>query len=132
MNLTLIIFSIFISYIDLKSHRIPNKIILIALIVFSVLTLLLRGSFYPENAILTLVFSPLLLKLRIGAGDIKLFAMLSAFFLPLSLATAVEFSAAFSIIAALLMVRTVFKQRTLHSNIALAPAICGAFIWCAR
>jgi hypothetical protein len=27
---------------------------------------------------------------------------------------------------------TVIKQRTLYSNIALAPAICAAFIWCAR
>ena len=132
MYLTLISFSIYISYIDLKSHRIPNKIILFALIIFSLLTLLLSGSFYPENAILTLVISPLFLKFKIGAGDIKLFAILSAFFLPLSFATAAEFISVFSIIAALLILISIIKQRTLYSNIALAPAICGAFIWCAR
>ena len=72
-----------------------------------------------------------ILRLKIGGGDIKLFAVLSLFFLPISLDSLFEFVSVFSIIAALLIVFTLLKERTLQSSIALAPAICGAFIWCA-
>ena len=131
MYLSLIVFSIYISYVDLKSHKIRNRTILLALICFASLTLLEDGIFYPQSALLALLCSPLALKFNIGAGDIKLFATLSAFFLPLSFDTTVQFLSGFSAIAALLVVVTIIKARTLQSSIALAPAICGAFIWCA-
>jgi Flp pilus assembly protein protease CpaA len=101
------------------------------LICFATLTLLENGIFYPQSALLALLCSPLALKFKIGAGDIKLFATLSAFFLPLTINTIVEFLSAFSAIAALLVVVSIIKARTLQSSIALAPALCGAFIWCA-
>jgi Flp pilus assembly protein protease CpaA len=128
---SLIVFSIYFSYIDLKSHKIRNRTILLALICFASLTLFESGAFYPQSSLLVLLSSPLALKFKIGAGDVKLFATLSAFFLPLSLNATVQFLSAFSAIAALLMVITIIKARTLQSSIALAPAICGAFIWCA-
>ena len=131
MYLALILFSIYISYFDFKSHKIPNKAILIALIFFASHTLLESGRIYPQSALLTLLSSPLFLKFKIGAGDIKLFAALSTFFLPFSFEMAVAFISAFSAIAALLLVISIIKQRSLQSSIALAPAICGAFIWCA-
>jgi Flp pilus assembly protein protease CpaA len=129
--LSLIVFSIYISCVDLKVHKIRNRTILLALICFASLTLLEDGIFYPKSALLALLCSPLALKFKIGAGDIKLFATLSAFFLPLTINTIVEFLSAFSAIAALLVVVTIIKARTLQSSIALAPALCGAFIWCA-
>ena len=101
------------------------------LIFFASLTLLEGGSFYPQSAFLALLTSPLSLKVKIGAGDIKLFATLSAFFLPFSFDAVVEFTTVFSAIAALFTLLTILKQRSLQSSIALAPAICGAFIWCA-
>ena len=131
MYLSLIVFSIYISYVDLKIHKIRNRTILLAVIYFASLTLLEDGMFYPQSALLALLCSPLALKFKIGAGDIKLFATLSAFFLPLSFNTAVQFLSAFSAIAALLVVITIIRARSLQSSIALAPAICGAFIWCA-
>ena len=131
MYFSLIVFSIYFSYIDLKSHKIRNRTILLALICFASLTLFESGAFYPQSSLLVLLCSPLALKFKIGAGDVKLFATLSAFFLPLSLNATVQFLSAFSAIAALLMVITIIKARTLQSSIALAPAICGAFIWCA-
>lgn len=131
MYIALIFFSIYISYIDLKIHKIQNKAVLLALIFFASLTLLEGGSFYPQSAFLALLTSPLFLKVKIGAGDIKLFATLSAFFLPFSFNAVVEFTTVFSAIAAFFMVITILKQRSLQSSIALAPAICGAFIWCA-
>jgi Flp pilus assembly protein protease CpaA len=129
--LSLIVFSIYFSYVDLRIHKIPNRVILLAMIYFASLTLLEDGIFYPKSALLALLCAPLALKLRIGAGDIKLSATLSAFFLPLSFNMAVQFLSAFSAIAALLVVITIIKARSLQSSIALAPAICGAFIWCA-
>ena len=131
MYIALLFFSIYISYIDLKIHRIQNKAVLLALIFFASLTLLEGGSFYPQSAFLALLTSPLSLKVKIGAGDIKLFATLSAFFLPFSFDAVVEFTTVFSAIAALFTLLTILKQRSLQSSIALAPAICGAFIWCA-
>jgi len=128
---SLVAFSIYFSYVDIKSHKIRNRAILLALICFASLTLFEDGAFYPESALLVLLCAPLALKFKIGAGDIKLFATLSAFFLPLSFHTTVQFLSAFSAIAALLMMITIIKARTLQSSIALAPAICGAFIWCA-
>ena len=131
MYFALVVFSIYFSYIDFKSHKIRNRAILLALIFFAFLTLLEDGAFYPESALLALLCAPLALKFKIGAGDVKLFATLSAFFLPSSLNTTVQFLSAFSAIAALLIVITIIKARTLQSSIALAPAICGAVIWCA-
>ena len=131
MYIALLFFSIYISYIDLKIHKIQNKAVLLALIFFASLTLLEGGSFYPQSAFLSLLTSPLSLKVKIGAGDIKLFATLSAFFLPFSFDAVVEFTTVFSAIAALFTLLTILKQRSLQSSIALAPAICGAFIWCA-
>ena len=131
MYIALLFFSIYISYIDLKIHKIQNKAVLLALIFFASLTLLEGGSFYPQSTFLALLSSPLSLKLKLGAGDIKLFATLSAFFLPFSFNAVVEFTTVFSAIAAFCMVITILKQRSLQSSIALAPAICGAFIWCA-
>jgi Flp pilus assembly protein protease CpaA len=129
--LSLIVFSIYFSYVDLKVHKIRNRTILLALICFASLTLFEDGIFYPQSTLLALLCAPLALKFKIGAGDIKLFAILSAFFLPLSINTIIEFLSAFSAIAALLVVIMIIKARTLQSSIALAPAICGAFIWCA-
>ena len=131
MYLALITFSIYISFIDLNSHKISNKSIFLAFISFSLLTLLQSARVYPATALFTLLSAPFILRFKIGAGDIKLFAVLSLFFLPISLDALFEFVSVFSIIAALLIVFTLLKERTLQSSIALAPAICGAFIWCA-
>ena len=131
MYLGLIFFSIYISFIDLKSHRIPNRAILVALIFFLTLTGLQGRGLYPTSAVISLLAAPILLKFKVGAGDIKLFMILSTFFLPNTFEMAVAFSTAFSAIAALLTLITTVKERTLHSSVALAPAICGAFIWCA-
>ena len=131
MYLSLVVFSIYFSYVDLMCHKIRNRAILLALIFFLSFALLENEIFYPQNVLLVLLCTPLALKFKIGAGDIKLFATLSAFFLPLSVNTTVQFVSAFSAIAALLVVITIIKARTLQSSIALAPAICGAFIWCA-
>ena len=131
MRLALIAFSIYISYIDLKSHRIPNKSLLFASLLFLSLALMQGAPVYPEGAIFFALISPALVKLRVGAGDIKLLILFSLFFLPPALEISIRFLSGFSVIAIFLIVFTLFKEKTLRSSIALAPAICGAVIWSA-
>ena len=131
MHLALISFSIYISYIDLKSHRIPNKSLFCALLFFLSLALIQGAPVYPESAFVSILISPVLIKLRVGAGDIKLLILFSFFFLPPALEISIRFLTALSVIATFLIFFTLFKEKTLRSSIALAPAICGAVIWSA-
>ncbi len=131
MHLALISFSIYISYNDLKSHRIPNKSLFCALLFFLSLALIQGAPVYPESAIVSILISPVLIKLRVGAGDIKLLILFSFFFLPPALEISIRFLTALSVIATFLIFFTLFKEKTLRSSIALAPAICGAVIWSA-
>jgi Flp pilus assembly protein protease CpaA len=67
----------------------------------------------------------------VGAGDIKLLILTAFFYLPPNLAILIRFLSAFSAIAVSLIFFTLFKEKSLQSSIALAPAICGAVIWSA-
>ena len=131
MYLALIGFSIYISCIDLKSHKIGNQTLLLALSTLSTLSIIQGHALHLRIALIILLVSPILLKLSVGAGDIKLSMVFGFFFAPSSLKMVQEFTYVFCAIAAFCMVITILKQRSLQSSIALAPAICGAFIWCA-
>ena len=131
MYLALIGFSIYISYIDLKIHKIRNATLILALSTLSTLSIIHGQSPHLRIALIALLISPILLKLSVGAGDIKLFIVFGIFFAPSSIKMVQEFTFVFSAIAALVTVIDVLKKRSIQANIALAPAICGAFIWCA-
>ena len=131
MYLALIGFSIYISYIDLKIHKIRNRTLLFAFSTLSALSTFQGQIFHLRIVLLILLISPIFLKLGVGAGDIKLSAVFAVFFAPTSLRMALDFTYVFSAIAAFLTLISAFKERSIQSSIALAPAICGAFIWCA-
>jgi Flp pilus assembly protein protease CpaA len=131
VHLALIGFSIYISCIDLKSHKIGNQTLLFALSTLSTLSIIQSQVIHLRIALIILLVSPILLKLSVGAGDIKLFMVLAIFFAPSSLKMVQEFTYVFCAIAALVTVICALKERSIQGNIALAPAICGAFIWCA-
>lgn len=131
MYLALIGFSLYISYIDLKSHRIPNKSLLCALLLFLSIVVAQGAPVYLKSAVISLLISLPLTKLRVGAGDFKLLILMAFFFLPPNLVILIRFLSAFSAIAASLIFVTLFKEKSLQSSIALAPAICGAVIWSA-
>ncbi|MSW53450.1 MAG: hypothetical protein F2819_00005 [Actinobacteria bacterium] len=131
MYLTLIVFSLYFSYIDFIEHKIRNKSLLISFLCFLVISLIQGDALHPTSALVTIALSPILLRFRVGAGDIKLFAVFATFFLPSSLDVALDCIYVFSAIATLFTITTAVLQRSLQSNIALAPAICGAYIWCA-
>ena len=131
MYLALIGFSLYISYIDLKSHRIPNKSLLCALLLFLSIAIVQGAPVYLKSAVISLLISLPLIKLRVGAGDFKLLILMAFFFLPPNLVILIRVLSAFSAIATSLIFVTLFKEKSLQSSIALAPAICGAVIWSA-
>jgi PTH1 family peptidyl-tRNA hydrolase len=72
------------------------------------------------------------LRIGIGAGDIKLLSVLAFFFAPLTWDLASRFLLSFTLISATLLIIALVRSRSFAGSIALAPAICGAVIWCAR
>ena len=131
MYLALIGFSIYISYIDLKMHKIRNQTLILSLLTLLTLSIIQGQVFHLRIALIALLISPFFLKLSVGAGDVKLFIVFAIFFAPSSLKMVQEFTYVFCAIAGLITVIDVLKKRSIQANIALAPAICGAFIWCA-
>lgn len=119
-----LLISILISYIDLRSHRIPNCL---NLALFSVLLFdMHRNPWRSSFALLTAVLLISIL-CRIGGGDIKLFGVL--------VVTQGRYVASFDylrgvLIATFLMVMvTVAYRRSLQGSIALAPVILAPFLW---
>ncbi len=132
MFLTLLGFSIYISLVDLKQHRISNRSLLTGTIAFALFALLEERTLYWSSSLLTLAFAPVAFKAKIGAGDIKLTSLLALFFLPLEHSILVDALICFVVISSAFLIFNIAKENSLKSSIALAPAICGAVIWCAR
>jgi hypothetical protein len=61
-----------------------------------------------------------------------LLIVLTFFFVPCSWQVAAEFLLSFSFICLALLAERLVRSHSLAGSIALAPAICGAVIWCAR
>ena len=72
------------------------------------------------------------MRFGLGAGDVKLAALLALFFLPLEVSRLSDFIEGFILGSVLLLIGHLISRRSLADPIALAPAICAAFIWCAR
>ena len=128
----LILISIYISFEDVRHHRISNRVLSIAILLLLSLSVATQRSMYPITALAVLILAPLILRAGIGAGDIKLLAVLAFFFIPFSWDMASEFLLSFTLISATLLVIALVRRHSFAGSIALAPAICGAVIWCAR
>jgi Flp pilus assembly protein protease CpaA len=132
MFTALIVISLYISAVDFREHRIANRALGVAFLILLSLSSHSNSGLYPITGLFVLIFTPLILFSGIGAGDIKLLAMLSFFFIPLTWQAAATFLLAFSLIATALLAYQLGKTRSFSGSVALAPAICGAVIWCAR
>ena len=128
----LILISIYISFEDVRHHRISNRVLAISFLFLLSLSLVTQRSMNPITALAVLILAPLILRAGIGAGDIKLLAVLAFFFMQLSWNMASDFLLSFALIAAILLVIALVRRGSFSGSIALAPAICGAVIWCAR
>ena len=81
----LLIASVYISIVDLASHRIRNRTLIVVGIGLSAITLIVNGQFYLLSSLATLLFGSLAISCGLGAGDVKLATLLSLFFLPLEI-----------------------------------------------
>ena len=132
MFVSLILLSIYISFVDICRHRISNRVLLIAFISLLLLSAITQAGIHPVTGLSILFFAPLILRAGIGAGDVKLLAVLAFFFIPLTWHMASDFLLSFTVISAALLVIALVRSHSFAGSIALAPAICGAVIWCAR
>ena len=132
MYSALFIASIYISIYDIRRHKITNGSLITATLVFLTMMAVSGGGVYPLSLLVVLILAPFLLRWGIGAGDIKLLFVLSIFFIEFSWWSFSNFLLAFSLISALSLIVKLAKSHSFAGSIALAPAICGAVIWCAR
>jgi hypothetical protein len=132
MFVTLILLSIYISFVDICRHRISNRVLLIAFLSLLLLSAITQAGVHPVTGLSILFFAPPILRAGIGAGDVKLLAVLAFFFIPLTWQMASDFLLSFTVISAALLVIALVRSHSFAGSIALAPAICGAVIWCAR
>jgi Flp pilus assembly protein protease CpaA len=132
MFVALILFSLYISFVDARHHRISNRVLLITFLSLLALSVITETGVHPLTGLSVLLFTPLILRVGIGAGDIKLLTVLTLFFIPLTWDMASDFLLSFTLISATLLIIRLAKSQSFTGSIALAPAICGAVIWCAR
>ena len=132
MQLTLYLLSTYISIFDWKYHRITNSSLLISVVVLTAVSRLTDSEVHIVGSTLILLISLVGYKYGLGAGDVKLIALLSNFFLPNTSAGLIDLVAGFTMASIFLTAMHRSQGRSLADPIALAPAICAAFIWCAR
>jgi Flp pilus assembly protein protease CpaA len=132
MFAALILISLYISINDFRHHRISNRALLISLESLLLISFVTHTDLHPLSAFLVLLFTPLILLARIGAGDMKLLTVLAFFFIPLTWQMAADFIFSFTLMSAALLAIALVRSHSFAGSIALAPAICGAVIWCAR
>ena len=132
MFVALILFSLYISFVDIRHHRISNRVLWITFLSLILLSVVTHTDVYPLTGLSVLLLTPLILWARIGAGDIKLLIVLSFFYIPITWDMASDFLLSFTLIATALLIIQLVRSHSFAGSIALAPAICGAVIWCAR
>lgn len=132
MFVALILLSLYFSFIDVRHHQISNRALLITFASLISLSILTQTGVYPLTGLAVLLFTPLILWAKIGAGDIKLMTVLAFFYIPITWNMASDFLLSFTLISATLLAIALVRSHSFARSIALAPAICGAVIWCAR
>jgi Flp pilus assembly protein protease CpaA len=132
MFIALIFASIYLSLFDLKYHRISNKVLGSLFFFFLTLGFLEKSPLRVFNTFLFFIFLLLGYRLGLGAGDVKLTLLLSIFFLPTTFSGVNQLLTGFVAVSASLIALNRIRGRSLYDSMAMAPAICAAFIWCAR
>lgn len=132
MYALLIISSLYISLVDFATHKIRNRALVLIGAGFSAFTLLGNGEIYLVSALATFSLGLIAIIFGLGAGDVKLAALLASFFLPLEISKWNDLCNGFIAAGAALLFNHLISRKSFTDPIALAPAICAAFIWCAR
>ena len=132
MYALLLISSLYISIVDIAIHKIRNRTLILIGIGFTVITLARNGEVYLVSAFAVFSIGFIATFFGLGAGDVKLATVLALFFLPLEVSNLSDLFSGFIAGGALLLIGHQISRKSFADPIALAPAICAAFIWCAR
>jgi hypothetical protein len=98
---------------------------------FSAIKIVSSGEIYVASALIVFTLGLLGVLSGLGAGDVKLAALFAFFFLPLEVSRWSDLIQGFIVGSTLLLIFHLYQRRPMAHSIALAPAICAAFIWCA-
>ncbi|CAB4867185.1 unannotated protein [freshwater metagenome] len=132
MLLALVLASVYFSIVDIRSHRIPNRPLLLFLIFLSILAVATNSNLNWMSAAISLPVGLLLsIVAGLGFGDVKLLMILTLFFLPSNLTSASRFLAGVAISALVLMVATLLKGGNYRDSMAFAPSLFAGAILCA-
>jgi len=128
----LLISSFYLSIVDIAIHKIRNRTLIFIGMGFAVITLVRNGEVYLFSAFAIFSLGFIATFFGLGAGDVKLATVLALFFLPLEAAKLIDLFSGFIAGSTLLLIAHLISRKSFADPIALAPAICAAFIWCAR
>ncbi len=132
MYALLVISSLYISLVDIAIHKIRNRTLAIIGTGFAAITLVGNEEIYLVSALAIFLIGMLGLAFGLGAGDVKLATLFALFFLPLEISKWSDLCNGFIVAGAVLLINHLILRKSLADPIALAPALCAAFIWCAR
>ena len=132
MYALLVISSLYISVVDIAIHKIRNRTLAIIGTGFAAITLVGNGEIYLISALAIFLIGILGLAFGLGAGDLKLATLLALFFLPLEVSKWSDLCNGIIVAGGVLLIIHLISKKSLADPIALAPALCAAFIWCAR
>jgi Flp pilus assembly protein protease CpaA len=120
----IILFSIYISVVDLRHHRITNlSVVIISILLFvedDFQVYFLSGILFLAPLLVLGIFGGL------GGGDVKLLLAVALVAIPVE---AISGFLVFLLLAiSILTSLTIAVRRRLRGNIALAPAICASYL----
>ena len=124
-----------IAVVDLRTHRIPNRLLLLCASIFIPYRFYFSHGEIPEilqvTSIIVLVSVVLSLGAGVGPGDVKLMALLGLIIIPPSGIGASRFLQGF--ISILIIHFTLYgvKNRTFKGSLPLGPSIVLGAIWSA-
>ncbi|MEY3686392.1 MAG: hypothetical protein RLZZ73_250 [Actinomycetota bacterium] len=131
MFAALLISSLRFSYHDLKTHRILNRDILLALSLFFGVTLLTHNEIFVKSSLVTAIFGALVaVVFGVGMGDVKLLTLFTLFFIPLTFETA-RLLFGFLIGSSITVLGLLIKYKSVKIAVPLAPSICLGVIYSA-
>jgi Flp pilus assembly protein protease CpaA len=128
----LLISSLYISIVDITTHKVRNRTLIFTASIFAATTFVTKGQIHLASSLAIFSLGLVAMYFGLGAGDVKLAALLALFFLPLEISRWSDFIQGFILGGVLLLIGHLILRRSFADPIALAPAICAAFIWCAR
>lgn len=132
MFAALLISSLRFSYHDLKTHRILNRDIVLALSLFLGATFLGNNEIFIQSALVTALFGALAaFVFGVGMGDVKLLTLFTLFFIPLTFEAYARLLFGFLIGSSITVLGLLIKYKSVKIAVPLAPSICLGVIYSA-